>query len=207
MKIAVIGYLGKTGSKVYEVLKDNNYDVIGIDKSINNIEDVIDNIDLLIDFTNVTTALKNIFLCINHQKDFICASTGFTEKQLKEIKVLCNSRKINGVICYNFSLPINYLLRNFDFFNKYFDEMNYYDIHHVSKIDKMSGTTYLFLSKNNKIKIKSYKTYKNTITYVVQMISKYDKMIITYQVDDRKAFAIGLLSYIKGENKIVNLLE
>ena len=32
MKIAMCGYKGKTGSKVYQVLKANKYEVIGIEK-------------------------------------------------------------------------------------------------------------------------------------------------------------------------------
>ena len=65
----------------------------------------------------------------------------------------------------------------------------------------------MFSLKNDNIKIKSYKTFKNTITYVIQMSSKYDKMIITYQVSDRKVFALGLLSYLKGESQIINLIK
>lgn len=207
MKIAVTGCKGKTGSKVYEVLKEKGYDVIGIDKDTIRLDNVIDSIDLLIDFTNKESALNNINLCIKNKKDFICASTGFKKEELIQIKKMCKKENIKGVICYNFSIPINYLLNQFDCFNKYFDEITYFDIHHVSKIDKISGTTYLFKLKNDNIKIKSYKTFKNTITYVIQMSSKYDKMIITYQVSDRIVFALGLLSYLKGENQIINLIK
>ena len=207
MKIAVLGYKGKTGSKVYEVLKENGYDVIGIDKDTIRLENVINSIDLLIDFTNKESAINNINICIKHHKNFICACTGFNSDELAKIKGLCNQNNIKGVICYNFSIPINYLLKEFACFSKYFNDISYFDIHHVSKIDRLSGTTYLFILKNNKIKIKSYKSKKNTITYFVQMSSKYDKMIISYQVNDRKVFALGLLSYLKGENKIINLIE
>lgn len=207
MKIAVTGCKGKTGSKVYEVLKENGYDVIGIDKDTIRLDNVINSIDLLIDFTNKESALNNINLCIKNKKEFICASTGFKKEELIQIKKMCENANIKGVICYNFSIPISYLLNQFDCFNKYFDEITYFDIHHVSKIDKTSGTTYLFKLKNDNIKIKSYKTFKNTITYVIQMSSKYDKMIITYQVSDRIVFALGLLSYLKGENQIINLIK
>ena len=62
MKIAICGYKGKTGSKVYDLLKENNYDVIGIEKK-DKLLDFINSIDLLIDFTNKTEALKHIFMC------------------------------------------------------------------------------------------------------------------------------------------------
>ena len=54
--------------------------------------------------------------------------------------------------------PLNYILNSIDFFKKYYAEFTYLDVHHVSKIDKVSGTTYLFLLKNNKFKVKSIKT-------------------------------------------------
>ena len=66
----------------------------------------------------------------------------------------------------------------------------------------------MFLLKNKKIKIKSVKTNKKTISYVVQMASKYDKMIITYQVTDKKVFALGILYYLlsKDESYLINLI-
>ena len=57
MKIALIGYKGKTGSKVYQELLDNNYEVIAIDKDGVLLSHVIQDVDLVIDFTN-----KNINL-------------------------------------------------------------------------------------------------------------------------------------------------
>ena len=205
MKICVCGYKGKTGSKVYELLKEEGFDVKGIEK-----EDKLDNrVDLLIDFTNIDNSLKNINWCIDNKIDFIVGTTGFNIEEIKAIKRKCKANKIKGIISYNFSLPINYLLNSFSFFNKYFNDFSYLDIHHISKIDKKSGTTTMFLSKNNKIKVKSIKTPKNSVSYIIQMRSKYDKMNITYQVDDKKAFALGIVYYLKSKDEryLNNLLE
>ena len=209
MKIALCGYKGKTGSRVYETLLQEGYDVIGIEKNESSLLDVIETVDLVIDFTSKIVSLKHILICIDYRKPFIVACTSFTYDELAYIKSLCNLNKIKGGICYNFSLPLNYILNGFNFFNNYFNEFTYYDVHHVSKIDKVSGTTYLFLLKNKRFKVKSTKTNKNSITYVIQMRSKYDKMILTYQVDDKKAFALGLLNYLKtkDDNQIINLLN
>ena len=207
IKIALCGYKGKTGRQVYEVLKENNFEIFPIDKE-DNLLNVIEKADCVIDFTNKETALNHINICINYKKPFICGTTGFNSEELAKIKSSCNINKVKGVICYNFSLPLNYILNSIDFFKKYFDEFTYLDIHHISKIDKVSGTTYLFLLKNNKIKIKSIKTNKNVITYIIQMSSKYDKMIITYQVYDKKTFGIGVMNYLltKDETSINNLI-
>ena len=117
-------------------------------------------------------------------------------------------KNVKGIICYNFALPINFLLKHFKFFNSYFTNFTYLDIHHISKVDKVSGTTYLFLLQNQKIQIKTYKTNKNIITYLIQMKTKYDKMVISYQINDKKVFALGLLNYLKtkDEKQINNLI-
>lgn len=208
IKIAICGYTGKTGSKVYELLKNNGYNCLGVDEN-NPLENIIDNVSLIIDFTNKEASLRHIKLAISYKVDFIVATTSFSKKQLKEIKKEVSKSNIKGIICYNFSIPINYLLKCLTKFNKYFEDFEYYDIHHISKLDKRSGTTTLFYLKNNKFKIKSVKTFKNTITYIIKMKTKYDKMIITYQVEDRIVFAFGVLQYLKtkDDRSIVNLLD
>lgn len=209
MKIALCGYSGKTGRKVYDLLVESGYDVIGIDENSVSLSKVINQIDLVIDFTNKEVALKHIFICLDNLKPFIVGTTGFTYDELAIIKSKCNLLKVKGVICYNFSLPLNQIIKLIKPLSNFFDDIDYLDIHHVSKIDKKSGTTYLFLLQNRKIHIKSYKTNKNTITYVVKMISKYDKLILSYQVDDKIVFAKGVLSYLqsKDDSLIINLLR
>ena len=207
MKICICGYTGKTGSKVYELLKDNNYDVYGVDLDNPNIEN-IKQFDLLIDFTNKESSLNYIQQCISNRVDFIVGTTGFLKDELEKIKYDCQKSNVKGIICYNFSLPVNYLLNSFRFFNEYFENFLYFDVHHISKLDKISGTTNLFSNKNSKIIVKSIKSKKNTISYIIQMTSKYDKMNITYQVNDKKAFALGILYYLKTNNEdyIENLI-
>ena len=47
----MIGYKGKTGSKVYEALIKENYDVIGVEKEEKTLLSIIEKVDLVIDFT------------------------------------------------------------------------------------------------------------------------------------------------------------
>ena len=209
LKIALCGYKGKVGNKVYETLLLENYDVIGVEQNENTLLNVIKDVDLVIDFTNKETSLKHMLISLDYKKPFIVGTTGFSYDELAMIKSKCNLLKVKGVICYNFSLPLIQIIKTIKPLSNYFQTINYYDIHHVSKIDKKSGTTYLFLLQNDKISIKSYRTSKNTITYVVQMISKYDKLNISYQVDDKKVFALGLIEYLKSKDDtlIINLLD
>lgn len=206
MKIALCGYKGKMGSAVYEILKIE-YTLFPIEKE-DSLEDVIEKVDLVLDFTEREVAIKHIHLCLYYHKDFISGTTGFTESELSLLKEKCKKEKIHGIICYNFATPINFILSHLKEWQNYFTEFEYHDIHHLSKKDKQSGTTQLFLKQNQKITIKNYQTNKNTITYFVQMKSKYDKIMITYQVNDRKAFAMGVYQVLKTGNEegILNLL-
>ena len=197
------------GSKVYQELINENVEVVGVEYQQNNLIDVINDVDLVIDFTDKITSLKHILICLDYKKPFIVGTTGFTYDELAMIKSKCNLYKVKGVICYNFSLPLIQIIKMVKPLSNYFETINYYDIHHISKKDKKSGTTYLFLLQNDKICIKSYRTNKNTITYVVQMISKYDKINISYQVEDKIVFAKGLVNYLKSKDDslIINLLN
>ena len=147
-------------------------------------------------------------MCLEFHKPFIIGTTGFSEGELKSIKELCDVNNVKGVICYNFAIPINYLFSKLNNFFNYFEEITFFDIHHVSKKDKKSGTSYVVSSINNNIKVKSYQSNSKVITYVFQLKTKCDKIIITYQVNDKIAFAYGLLEYIKfkNENSIINLI-
>ena len=112
-----------------------------------------------------------------------------------------------GITCL--VLAILLIIKMIKPLSNYFENINYFDIHHISKLDKVSGTTYLFMLQNSKIKLKSYKTDKNNITYVVQMTSKYDKLVLSYQVNDKIVFAKGLVNYLNSQDDsmIINLLE
>lgn len=89
-KIALIGYKGKTGNKVYQELLDNNYEVIAIDKDGVLLSHVIQEVDLAIDFTNKHAALKHIFICLDNLKPFIVGTTWFSYDELAVIKSKCN---------------------------------------------------------------------------------------------------------------------
>ena len=150
MKIALCGYKGKIGKEVYTTLLENNYDVIGVDQNENDLLEIIDDVDLIIDFTNKQTALRNIYLSLEFHKPFIVGTTGFNSDELEAIKELCLMNNVKGIICYNFSIPLNYILKELNKLQKYFENIEYIDVHHVSKIDKLSGTAYLFLKSQLK---------------------------------------------------------
>ena len=78
-----------------------------------------------------------------------------------------------------------------------------------SKKDKPSGTGKLLNSLSCcKSNIISLDSEDYIIYYRIQFESKCDKMIITYQVDDKTAYAKGVLYYLQSNKKdlFVNLI-
>ncbi|QJC36367.1 4-hydroxy-tetrahydrodipicolinate reductase [Enterobacteriaceae endosymbiont of Donacia simplex] len=183
IRLAVSGINGRMGQNILRVLnkeKTNNILLNGVTesetslKNVNkilyksnfldiksNIIDIIDRFDILIDFTNPQTTLKNINICEKYNKKIVIGTTGFTQKQKLIIRKI--SKNIAVILSSNFSQGINILSKIIENIitilckNK---QINNLDIdiiekHHKKKIDLPSGTA---LSLQNTI-IQTYKKF------------------------------------------------
>jgi len=165
IKIAVAGATGRMGSRItalskdYEGLqlagafekkghKDIGKDIgplVGIGdtgvKLIDSLEPIIDDIDLIISFTNVEASLEHMRLASSKGKAIVVGTTGFSKDNMKEVSGL--TRKIPCVMASNMSTGINLLLRVLQDIAKVLGDG--YDIeiieaHHRMKKDAPSGT-------------------------------------------------------------------
>ncbi|MFZ6017144.1 MAG: 4-hydroxy-tetrahydrodipicolinate reductase [Nitrospirota bacterium] len=164
-KIAVAGAAGRMGSRItalsmeYEGLqltgafekrghKDIGRDigaVVGIGNIgvilVDSLESIIDNIDLIIDFTTVNSTKENLRLASSKGKAMVIGTTGFSKDDLKEASEL--TKNIPCVMASNMSMGVNLLLKILqDIARVLGDE---YDIeiieaHHRLKRDAPSGT-------------------------------------------------------------------
>ena len=50
-----------------------------------NIEDIIEECDLVVDFSTVELSMEMLEACLAHKKAFICGTTGFNEEQTEEL--------------------------------------------------------------------------------------------------------------------------
>jgi len=165
IKIAVAGATGRMGSRItalskdYEGLqlagafekkghKDIGKDIgplVGIGdtgvKLIDSLEPIIDDIDLIISFTNVEASLEHMRLASSKGKAIVVGTTGFSKDNMKEVSGL--TRKIPCVMASNMSTGINLLLRVLQDIARVLGDG--YDIeiieaHHRMKKDAPSGT-------------------------------------------------------------------
>jgi 4-hydroxy-tetrahydrodipicolinate reductase len=165
IKIGVAGAAGKMGSRItalskeYEGLKlagaferkghpDTGKDVgrlTGTGESgillSSSIGEIIDKVDLIIDFTSIESTKENLKIASGKGKAMVIGTTGFTREDLKEIESL--TKVMPCVLASNMSLGVNLLLKVLqDIARVLGDE---YDIeiveaHHRLKKDAPSGT-------------------------------------------------------------------
>jgi 4-hydroxy-tetrahydrodipicolinate reductase len=165
IKIGVAGAAGKMGSRITALSKD--YEGLqltaaferkghaGIGKDIGvltgtgdlgimlagSIAEIIDRVDLIIDFTSIESTKENLKTASAKGKAMVIGTTGFSKEDLKEIELL--TKNIPCVLASNMSLGVNLLLKVLrDIAGVLGDD---YDIeiveaHHRLKKDAPSGT-------------------------------------------------------------------
>lgn len=123
-------------------------ELVGIDrlnvKISDNLEDIIDQIDVLIDFSLPESTVKAVKLCQQHKIAMVIGTTGLTEEQ-NEV-VYSASQKISIVYAGNYSTGVNVSLKLIELAAKAFGseaDIEVLEAHHKHKIDAPSGTAYM----------------------------------------------------------------
>ncbi len=165
IKIGIAGAAGKMGSRITALSKEykglhltgafekKGHADIGKDAGIltgigetgirlsAGIEEIIDSVDLVIDFTSVESTRENLKIASSKGKAMVIGTTGFSKEDLKEIKAL--TKTIPCVLASNMSLGVNLLLKVLQDIAEVLGDD--YDIeiveaHHRLKKDAPSGT-------------------------------------------------------------------
>jgi 4-hydroxy-tetrahydrodipicolinate reductase len=102
---------------------------------------VVDEFDVLIDFTHPTVTLKNLAFCRKHGKAMIIGTTGFS---VEEKQLLAEAGKdIPIVFAANFSVGVNLCLKLLDTAARVLGDdvdVEITEAHHRHKVDAPSGT-------------------------------------------------------------------
>ncbi|WP_160109195.1 4-hydroxy-tetrahydrodipicolinate reductase [Pseudomonas izuensis] len=102
---------------------------------------VVDEFDVLIDFTHPTVTLKNLAFCRRHGKAMIIGTTGFS---VEEKQLLAEAGKdIPIVFAANFSVGVNLCLKLLDTAARVLGDdvdIEITEAHHRHKVDAPSGT-------------------------------------------------------------------
>lgn len=164
-KVIVTGATGRMGSRITALAKDyhdlkligaierKGHDAIGKDigtivgigetnvKLTDKLEDIIDNCDVIIDFTSINATHQHIKLASERKKTMVIGTTGFSKEELEPIKEI--SKNIPIVLAPNMSVGVNLILKILQDIARVLGDD--YDIeiveaHHRLKKDAPSGT-------------------------------------------------------------------
>ncbi|WP_210395891.1 4-hydroxy-tetrahydrodipicolinate reductase [Motiliproteus sediminis] len=102
---------------------------------------VVDQFDVLIDFTTIELTLANLAFCCQHGKQIVIGTTGFNDAQKQQIAAAGES--VGVVFAPNMSVGVNLCFKLLEVAAKVLNED--YDIevieaHHRHKVDSPSGT-------------------------------------------------------------------
>lgn len=168
IKVGVIGAGGRMGRMLIEAVQNNaktilnaaierqGSSLVGADAGevaaigclevqiVDNLETVINDIDVLIDFSLPDATEQNMQVCAEHKVAMVIGTTGFNEAQ--EQVLAKASEAIAIVYAGNYSTGVNLSLKLLGMAAKAFGadaDVEIIEAHHKHKIDAPSGTAYM----------------------------------------------------------------
>ncbi|MBF6057894.1 MULTISPECIES: 4-hydroxy-tetrahydrodipicolinate reductase [Thiomicrorhabdus] len=165
MRVAIIGASGRMGKALIDAVNQTEGlsvsaaiarpessligadagEIAGIGKIgvalVGSIEEVVNDFDVLIDFTTPSATVHNLGVCVEHDKKIVIGTTGFDDVGLAAIDAA--AQKIAVIFAANFSVGVNLCLKLLAQAAAVLNEG--YDIeviegHHRHKVDAPSGT-------------------------------------------------------------------
>jgi len=168
IKVGVIGAGGRMGRMLIEAVQNNSKtmlnaaierqgsSLVGADAGevaaigclevqiVDNLETVINDIDVLIDFSLPDATEQNMQVCAEHKVAMVIGTTGFNEAQEQVLSKA--SEAIAIVYAGNYSTGVNLSLKLLGMAAKAFGadaDVEIIEAHHKHKIDAPSGTAYM----------------------------------------------------------------
>ena len=166
---------------------------------VDNLSKIIDQADVMIDFTSPEGTLQNLKLCIENKKPIVIGTTGFTDQQRKEIEAA--AKKIPIVFSPNMSIGVNVMFRLTEeatrLLGKDFD-VKIHEIHHNQKKDAPSGTAkklqeIVEKERNSSIRVTSERTGDVVGDHTVYFEGTGERLEIFHHASSRDTFAQGAL--------------
>lgn len=164
-RIAIAGAAGRMGRILLEAVKQNpqtdlgaaigrpDSSLIGVDageiaglgkyqvRLVGNLQEVIQDFDVLIDFTTPQSTLANAALCAAHGKGMVIGTTGFNPEEKQSLLTFQNH--IPLCIAANFSTGVNLCFKLLEMAARVLGDdvdIEIVEAHHRHKMDSPSGT-------------------------------------------------------------------
>lgn len=212
MRIALFGY-GKMGKMIAQLAPGKGHVIAATHTSTTPLPDPLQ-VDVGIDISVPSAALKNISFCLERGIPVISGTTGWLQDYDKAV-ALCHGK--NGAFLHasNFSVGVHVFFRLNAYLAAIMKHLPDYsvrieEIHHQKKLDAPSGTaitlaeniikhsnkTHWKLGENigeNGISITSKRTGAVPGTHTVQYNGPTDSLMLQHVAHNREGFALGAL--------------
>ncbi len=213
-KIAIHGFFGRMGQSIYKLSQETGYDIIvGIDqrekiipsdniKLSHSLSEYSELYDVVIDFSLPNPSINAVKECIELEKPITIGTTGFNDKQIKEINE--SSKKIPILLAPNMSIGVNTTFQIIEDLSKSLMdyEVSIEETHHMNKVDAPSGTALKIADLIAKTKgtnlddinIKAFREEGEVGVHKTTFKSENDEIIVYHNAYNRNIFAEGALS-------------
>ena len=205
MRILVLGQ-GKTGKLVAEVAAERGHAVQGLDILENADARALTPVflagfDVAIDFTTPEAVVQNMRACLAAGAKIVVATTGWYAS-LAEMLKLAESTHAGLLYGTNFSIGVQVMLKLAQQMGASLAGVGYrfsvVETHHVSKLDKPSGTAISIAEmvergagKKIEVPIESVREGDAKGMHVLEAVSEADRVVLTHEAFSRRGFAVG----------------
>jgi 4-hydroxy-tetrahydrodipicolinate reductase len=205
MRILVLGQ-GKTGKLVAEVAAQRGHGVHVLDELENSgatalTPPFVAGFDVVIDFTTPEAVVQNVRACLATGAKMVVGTTGWYAK-LPDMRSLAERKQAGLLYGTNFSIGVQVMLKLAEQMGASLAAAGYkfsvVETHHVSKLDKPSGTAISIAEmvergagKKIEVPIESIREGDAKGTHVLEAVSDADRVVLTHEAFSRKGFAEG----------------
>lgn len=172
IKVGVTGAMGKMGQEVVQAVCEDEELQLVCAVDMNNIDapvcptnevringDLLTTIkmhspDVMVDFTQPKYVFENAKICLENGVRPVIGTTGLSDEQIADLKMLSKQKGIGCLIAPNFSTGAVLMMMFAKQAAKYFDNAEIIELHHNQKKDAPSGTaikTALMMSESGKM--------------------------------------------------------
>jgi 4-hydroxy-tetrahydrodipicolinate reductase len=143
IKVAVAGAAGRMGQTVCEAVEGApDMELVGrADPLLNtSLEDILDQAEVVVDFTTPDTALQNALTCLHAGVHVVIGTTGFDAAPLQAELSDSTRPSANVLIAPNFAIGAVLMMRFAALAAPHMAKAEIIELHHDGKLDAPSGT-------------------------------------------------------------------
>jgi len=202
-KIIICGAHGRMGQLLVRCAKeDAELEIIGVMGSGDDLSALIENTDVVVDFTTAAATLSIAKIAATHRKALVIGTTGHTDAQRSEL--IEAIRGIPVVLSSNFSMGVNILFHVTRQVAELFQDsdVEISETHHTHKKDAPSGTAKSLARiveeiRGGKVPVHSHRIGDVVGDHTVSFATPDEKLELTHHALDRATFARGALRAAK----------